>query len=56
VLRLKFKRVIGPGDRLTLQLVHDASASRIDFDLSTDLGSCASGTIHFAAAPTETSP
>jgi 3-hydroxymyristoyl/3-hydroxydecanoyl-(acyl carrier protein) dehydratase len=50
VLRLKFKRVIGPGDRLTLRLVHHETASRIDFDLSTGQLSCASGTFHFASA------
>lgn len=53
VLRLKFKRVIGPEDRLTLRLVHDAATQRVDFDLSTDRGGCASGTIHFGFAPME---
>jgi acyl-CoA synthetase (AMP-forming)/AMP-acid ligase II len=56
LLRLKFKQVIVPGDQVTLTLAHDGPARRVDFDLSTARGSCASGTLFFDEAPCETSP
>lgn len=56
LLRLKFKQVIVPGDRITLTLGHFPPTRRVDFSLSTARGSCASGSIFFGEAPTEAVP
>lgn len=53
LLRLKFKQTIVPGDRLTVVLVHQAAAGRVDFELSTGRGSCASGILVFNQASPE---
>jgi 3-hydroxymyristoyl/3-hydroxydecanoyl-(acyl carrier protein) dehydratase len=47
VLRLKFKRLIGPGDRLELRLVLDASRPAVTFDIQSPRGPCSSGTLVF---------
>lgn len=54
VQRLKFKQVVTHGDRITLRLVHDAVARRVDFHLSRGRASCASGTLLFAPPSAET--
>jgi len=48
VLRLKFKRLIRPGARLTLRLVRRAAEPRVDFEIETAEGGCSSGTLEFA--------
>jgi acyl-coenzyme A synthetase/AMP-(fatty) acid ligase len=45
ILRLKFKKLIRPGDRLELFLIRNARAGRFDFEIRSESGSCASGTI-----------
>lgn len=51
VLRLKFKRLVGPGSQLRLRLTRAPSALSVDFDLEDPRGSCASGTLVFAGEP-----
>jgi acyl-coenzyme A synthetase/AMP-(fatty) acid ligase len=47
VLRLKFKRVIGPGERLTLRLIRSAGDRRVSFQILSAAAECASGTLVF---------
>ena len=47
ILRLKFMRVIGPGERLTLQLVRPARDRRVSFQILSAAAECASGTLVF---------
>lgn len=54
VLRLKFKRIISPGDRIALRLVRAAGEARVAFEIESGGAGCASGTLVFpgkAAAP-----
>lgn len=47
VLRLKFKRVIGPGERLTVRLIRPAGDRRVSFQILSAAAECASGTLVF---------
>ena len=47
LLRLKFKHVIGPGERLTLRLVRPAGERRVSFQILGAAAECASGTLVF---------
>lgn len=46
-LRLKFKRIIGPGERLTLRLVRPHHDRRVSFQILSGEAECASGTLVF---------
>jgi 4-coumarate--CoA ligase (photoactive yellow protein activation family) len=48
VSRLKFKRIIPPGTRLTLTLSRRAGEPRVGFEIESPSGSCASGALEFA--------
>ena len=47
VTRLKFRRIIRPGDTLQLELVVDDGSRSVDFVILRDAGACASGRLHF---------
>lgn len=47
VLRLKFKRIIAPGERLTVRLVRPAGDRRVSFQILAAAAECASGTLVF---------
>jgi 4-coumarate--CoA ligase (photoactive yellow protein activation family) len=47
VLRLKFKRIIAPGERLTVRLVRPAGDRRVTFQILHATAECASGTLVF---------
>jgi len=48
LLRLKFKRIIAPGARLTLRLVRPAGEQRVSFEIESGKVGCASGTLVFS--------
>jgi 4-coumarate--CoA ligase (photoactive yellow protein activation family) len=48
VLRLKFKRVVGPGTSLALTLRRRAGEPRVSFEIDAPAGGCASGSLVFA--------
>jgi acyl-coenzyme A synthetase/AMP-(fatty) acid ligase/3-hydroxymyristoyl/3-hydroxydecanoyl-(acyl carrier protein) dehydratase len=50
VLRLKFKGLIRPGDRLQLRLVLDATRPAVTFDIQSPRGPCSSGTLVFGSS------
>jgi acyl-coenzyme A synthetase/AMP-(fatty) acid ligase len=47
VLRLKFKRIIAPGERLTVRLARPAGDRRVSFQILSAAAECASGTLVF---------
>lgn len=49
ILRLKFKRIIAPGERITLRLSREAAEARVLFEIESGGEGCASGTLLFAA-------
>jgi acyl-coenzyme A synthetase/AMP-(fatty) acid ligase/3-hydroxymyristoyl/3-hydroxydecanoyl-(acyl carrier protein) dehydratase len=49
VLRLKFRRVVVPGERLTLRLVRPVGERRVSFQILVAAQECASGTLVFSA-------
>ncbi len=49
VLRLKFRRVIEPEAHLELRLGRDQHEPRVNFEIETGAGSCASGTVVFGS-------
>lgn len=49
-LRIKFRRLIRPGDRLVLTLVHRTAHSEIEFSYTDQQGTLSSGRIGLAAA------
>jgi acyl-CoA synthetase (AMP-forming)/AMP-acid ligase II len=49
VRRLKFKRVIEPGTHLELRLSRDPREPRVNFEIESSAGSCASGTVVFGS-------
>ena len=53
VRRLKFSRVIRPGDRIALVLQRDAARGLVEFSIDGAAGRCASGTLVFGAGEGE---
>jgi 4-coumarate--CoA ligase (photoactive yellow protein activation family) len=49
VKRLKFSRLIRPGERVTLELTRDAARGTVEFHIDGPGGRCASGTLAFEA-------
>jgi acyl-coenzyme A synthetase/AMP-(fatty) acid ligase len=47
IVRLKFKRVIGPGERIALRLTRAGGAPRVAFEIESGGAGCASGTLVF---------
>ncbi len=47
VVRLKFRRIIGPGERVTVRLVRPAGDRRVSFQILSEASECASGTLVF---------
>ena len=47
VQRLKFTKVIRPGDRIALELTRDAARGTVAFAIDGPAGRCASGTLVF---------
>lgn len=56
VLRLKYKRIISPGDPLEVRLAHAPAELRVDFEILSGSRSCASGTVEFGGARAEPTP
>jgi len=51
VCRLKFKRVISPGDTLTVRITRSGQALRLDFEIACGAHGCASGSLDFGERP-----
>lgn len=48
VLRLKFRRIVGPGERLRLALTFRPDGRHVDFVLDRDGDACSAGTLEYA--------